>query len=105
MVVKADAQAYLQLRGISKHFGGIAALEDVDLDVREGEVLGLLGDNGAGKSTLIKTIAGVHQPNEGTIYCRGMQVRITSPDKAHELGIETVFQDLALIPNLAVADN
>jgi ABC-type sugar transport system ATPase subunit len=103
--VTADSQPYLQLRGVSKHFGGIAALESVDLDIREGEVLGLLGDNGAGKSTLIKAIAGVHQPSEGTIYCRGTPVRITSPDKAHELGIETVFQDLALIPNLAVADN
>lgn len=96
---------FLRLTGICKRFGGLHALRDVDLDVRSGEVLALLGDNGAGKTTLIKTIAGVVHPNSGAIHCRGEEVRINSPDKAHQLGIETVFQDLALVPNLPVADN
>jgi len=96
---------FLRLAGICKRFGGLQALRDVDLDVRSGEVLALLGDNGAGKTTLIKTIAGVVHPNSGAIHCRGEEVRINSPDKAHQLGIETVFQDLALVPNLPVADN
>jgi len=96
---------FLRLTGICKRFGGLHALLDVDLDVRSGEVLALLGDNGAGKTTLIKTIAGVIYPNSGAMHCRGEEVRISSPDKAHQLGIETVFQDLALVPNLPVADN
>lgn len=96
---------FLKLTGISKRFGGLSALSDVDLEIRSGEVLGLLGDNGAGKTTLVKTLSGVLQPSSGTVHCRGREVRISSPDKAHELGIETVFQDLALVPNLAVADN
>jgi simple sugar transport system ATP-binding protein len=96
---------FLRLECISKHYGGVKALQGVDLEVRTGEVLALLGDNGAGKTTLVKTISGVVQPSEGRIFCKGEEVRITSPDRAHQLGIETVFQDLALIPNLPVADN
>jgi ABC-type sugar transport system ATPase subunit len=96
---------FLRLEGISKHYGGVKALQGVDLEVRTGEVLALLGDNGAGKTTLVKTISGVVQPSEGRTFCNGEEVRITSPDRAHQLGIETVFQDLALIPNLPVADN
>ncbi|WP_368911205.1 ATP-binding cassette domain-containing protein [Taklimakanibacter deserti] len=96
---------FLSLRGVTKRFGGLHALDDVSLDIRRGEVLGLLGDNGAGKTTLVKIIAGVYQPTSGEILCNGMVERITSPDRAHHLGIETVFQDLALVPNLAVADN
>ncbi|MGH7101375.1 MAG: ATP-binding cassette domain-containing protein [Acetobacteraceae bacterium] len=96
---------FLQLRNITKRFGGVHALDGVNLDVRRGEVLGLLGDNGAGKTTLVKVIAGVHQPSSGEIFCNGIMERISSPDHAHHLGIETVFQDLALVPNLAVADN
>ena len=100
----ADA-AFLRLAGVGKRFGGLLALDGIDLEIRRGEVLGLLGDNGAGKTTLVKVIAGVHQPSAGTIECCGEVVRIASPDRAHQLGIETVFQDLALIPNLPVADN
>ncbi|MGE0239574.1 MAG: ATP-binding cassette domain-containing protein [Parvibaculaceae bacterium] len=96
---------FLSLRNVTKRFGGLHALDDVSLDVRRGEVLGLLGDNGAGKTTLVKIIAGVYQPTAGEILCNGVVERISSPDRAHHLGIETVFQDLALVPNLAVADN
>ena len=96
---------FLRLSNISKHFGGVHALENINLEIRRGEVLGLLGDNGAGKTTLVKVMSGVHQPNDGEIVCNGAVEKISSPDRAHHLGIETVFQDLALVPNLAVADN
>lgn len=95
----------MRIRGLCKQFGGVQALRDVDLDIRRGEVLGLLGDNGAGKSTLIKSISGVHVPDAGTLECEGKPVTITSPGVARSLGIETVFQDLALIPNLDAAAN
>ena len=96
---------FLRLVNIGKRFGGVTALEGIDLDVRCGEVLGLLGDNGAGKTTLVKTISGVHKPTDGLIFCNGAEEKIGSPGDAHRLGIETVFQDLALVPNLEVADN
>jgi ABC-type sugar transport system ATPase subunit len=96
---------FLRLKSISKHFGGIHALENVNLEIRRGEVLGLLGDNGAGKTTLVKIISGVHAPSGGEIECNGTLETISTPQRAHQLGIETVFQDLALVPNLAVADN
>ncbi len=100
-----DYPLFLEIRTLSKRFGAIQALQDVDLDIRRGEVLGLLGDNGAGKSTLIKTISGVHHATSGTVRCEGREVRISSPEVARSLGIETVFQDLALIPNLCVTGN
>jgi ABC-type sugar transport system ATPase subunit len=96
---------FLRIRGLCKQFGSIQALRNVDLDVHRGEVLGLLGDNGAGKSTLIKNISGVYSPDAGTVECEGKPVAITSPTVARSLGIETVFQDLALIPNLDAAAN
>ena len=96
---------FLQIRGLCKRFGSIQALQNVDLDIYPGEVLGLLGDNGAGKSTLIKSISGVYTPSAGTIHCEGKPVAISSPGVARSLGIETVFQDLALIPNLDAAAN
>lgn len=95
----------LSLRGISKHFGAVAALDEVDLDLHRGEVVGLVGDNGAGKSTLIKVLAGVHPPSSGTMVFDGEQRHLHSPQDAHELGIETVFQDLALCDNLSVVGN
>jgi ABC-type sugar transport system ATPase subunit len=96
---------FLEIRGLYKRFGSVQALAGVDLDIMNGEVLGLLGDNGAGKSTLIKTISGVHKPTAGTLRCEAREVVISSPSVARSLGIETVFQDLALIPNLDPAAN
>jgi ABC-type sugar transport system ATPase subunit len=98
-------KTFLRLTNITKTFGGIHALENVNLEVRRGEVLAILGDNGAGKTTLVKIISGVHHASSGEIECNGVMQTIGSPRRAHEMGIETVFQDLALIPNLAVADN
>ncbi|HKT37694.1 MAG TPA: ATP-binding cassette domain-containing protein [Ktedonobacterales bacterium] len=101
---RSDTPA-LRLSGISKSFGAVQALRDVDFEVYSGEVVGLVGDNGAGKSTLIKTIAGVNIPDEGEIYVEGKRVHISSPQDATRLGIETVYQDLALCDNLDVVAN
>ena len=95
----------LQLRGISKRFGAVQALTDVDFEVYPGEVVALVGDNGAGKSTLIKCVAGTHAPDEGMIVFEGKEVRIHTPADATRLGIETVYQDLALCDNLDVVQN
>ncbi|NVO24415.1 ATP-binding cassette domain-containing protein [Donghicola mangrovi] len=95
----------LKLRGVSKQFGAVTALQDIELDVHAGEVVALVGDNGAGKSTLIKVLAGVHQPTAGTIEWCGQPVSLDSPGTALELGIATVFQDLALCENLDVVSN
>jgi D-xylose transport system ATP-binding protein len=95
----------LSLRGISKQFGAVSALTDIDLDVHAGEVVALVGDNGAGKSTLVKVLAGVHQPTSGTITFKGETVSLSDPAAALGLGIATVFQDLALCENLDVVAN
>lgn len=95
----------LSLRGVSKNFGAVSALTDIDLDVHAGEVVALVGDNGAGKSTLVKILAGVYQPTEGTIEFMGRQVSLDNPATALDLGIATVFQDLALCENLDVVAN
>jgi D-xylose transport system ATP-binding protein len=95
----------LSLRGISKNFGAVSALTDIDLDVHAGEVVALVGDNGAGKSTLVKILAGVHQPSSGSITFRGKPVTLDDPSVALDLGIATVFQDLALCENLDVVAN
>lgn len=98
-------EAVLALRGISKRFGAVQALTDVDLEVRPGEVIALVGDNGAGKSTLVKTIAGVHPIDDGGIEWEGRPVSINRPHDAQDLGIATVYQDLALCDNLDVVAN
>ncbi|WP_230687231.1 ATP-binding cassette domain-containing protein [Catellatospora vulcania] len=95
----------LALRGVSKRFGAVQALTEVDLDVYAGEVVALVGDNGAGKSTLVKAICGVSPPDTGTVVFAGREVRVESPHAAQELGIATVFQDLALCDNLDVVNN
>src|SRR3954447_24939083 len=84
----------LELRGITKSFGSVQALRDVDFEVRSGEVMSLVGDNGAGKSTLIKCVAGTHTPDHGEILFEGRQVHIHGPKDAAKLGIEVVYQDL-----------
>src|SRR5262245_13446907 len=89
-------QPVLQVNNLSKHFGGLLAVDAVSLSVYPGEVVGLLGDNGAGKSTLIKLISGVHQPDHGEMAFNGATVYHTSPLDARQNGIETIYQDLAL---------
>ncbi len=95
----------LQLLNISKSFGAVKALQHVDFEVYDGEVVGLVGDNGAGKSTLVKTISGVNIPDTGEIFVNGQRAHISSPSDANHLGIETVYQDLALCDNLDVVNN
>src|SRR5512140_1658105 len=95
----------LSMTGVSKRFGAVQALKDIEFSVEAGEVVALVGDNGAGKSTLVKAIAGVYTPDEGQVVFDGSPVEITSPAQAQELGIATVFQDLALCDNLDVVGN
>jgi D-xylose transport system ATP-binding protein len=95
----------LELRGVSKRFGAVQALYKVDFEVSAGEVMALVGDNGAGKSTLIKGVAGIYPFNEGEVYFDGRRVTIHSPKEAADLGIEVVYQDLALADNLDVVAN
>jgi D-xylose transport system ATP-binding protein len=101
----SDSEPLLALRGFSKSFGPVEALKDVDLDIRGGEVIGLVGDNGAGKSTLVKAIAGVQPADEGEAQFEGEPVKLTSPQAATRLGIATIYQDLALCENLDVVAN
>ncbi|MFZ5992839.1 MAG: ATP-binding cassette domain-containing protein [Deinococcota bacterium] len=95
----------LEVRGITKRFGGVTALREVSFQLFPGEVLALAGDNGAGKSTLIKCISGVHPPDEGQVFFEGREVRFHNPREAREAGIETIYQDLALADNLDVGAN
>lgn len=95
----------LTMRAISKRFGAVDALTDVDLTVDSGEVVAVVGDNGAGKSTLVKVLSGVHKPDAGSIVFGGDEVHIDSPTDAIDRGIATVFQDLALCDNLDVVQN
>jgi ABC-type sugar transport system ATPase subunit len=101
----ADDTALLEVRGLTKTFGSVQALTDVDLEVRTGEVMALVGDNGAGKSTLIKCVAGIHGYDSGEIVFDGQPVTIHGPKDAARLGIEVVYQDLALCDNLDVVQN
>ena len=101
----AKPSPLLDLRGISKSFGSVQALTDVDFDVRAGEVMALVGDNGAGKSTLIKCVAGIYPIDDGEIHFDGEKVSIHGPKDAAALGIEVVYQDLALCDNLDVVQN
>ncbi len=94
-----------ELRGISKRFGGVVALDRVNLAIHAGEVIGLVGDNGAGKSTLIKVLSGAYTPDQGEIFFDGDLVHIRNPRSSKDLGIETVYQDLALVNTLDVPGN
>jgi ABC-type sugar transport system ATPase subunit len=101
----STSQYLLSLRGISKSFGAVQALQNVDLDVPAGQVTAIIGDNGAGKSTLIKSISGIWSPSSGQIYWNGKEVQIHTPHDASQLGIATVYQDLALCDNLDIVEN
>ncbi|MDQ6741805.1 MAG: ATP-binding cassette domain-containing protein [Candidatus Dormibacteraeota bacterium] len=102
---KSSAQPLLSVRGLDKHFAAVQALYHVDLDLPAGEVTALCGDNGAGKSVLTKCIAGIYQPDSGQFYWEGEPVQIRSARDSARLGIETVYQDLALADNLDIVQN
>ncbi|MGA9193072.1 MAG: ATP-binding cassette domain-containing protein [Anaerolineales bacterium] len=102
---QSEQSPILELRGISKRFGAVQALDSVDFEAYTDQVVGLVGDNGAGKSTLVKIISGVYQPDEGTYSFEGKPVNVNQPSDATQLGIETVYQDLALCDNLDVVGN
>lgn len=95
----------IAIRGLEKHFGGVQALKGVNMEIPQGQVTAIIGDNGAGKSTLIKCISGIHEPTHGEIIFNGEAVRISSPIAARHLGIETVYQDLAVLDTLTVTEN
>ncbi|MEM7023709.1 MAG: ATP-binding cassette domain-containing protein, partial [Pseudomonadota bacterium] len=105
MTSDPQADILLEVRNVSKRFGGVQALQGVSFQLRAGEVLALAGDNGAGKSTLIKCISGVHAPDEGEVIYKGKPVELANPREARGLGIETIYQDLALADNLDVGAN
>src|SRR5215469_2583111 len=103
--VTTETVPLLQVQDVSKYFGSVIALKDISMKVNAGEVMCLLGDNGAGKSTLIKILSGVHQPSEGRYLFEGKEVHFTSPRDALNVGIATVFQDLAMIPLMGISRN
>jgi ABC-type sugar transport system ATPase subunit len=100
-----DARVVLDVEGVTKRFGAVTALKDVDMVVRAGEVLGLIGDNGAGKSTLVGVISGAQRPDDGRVLVDGVEHHFHSPAEARAVGIETIFQNLALVPTLNIAEN
>jgi ABC-type sugar transport system ATPase subunit len=95
----------LEIKNLSKHFGGVVAVDNVSFDLKEGEILAIVGDNGAGKSTLIKMISGVYHKDSGDVFYKGEKVELNNPADAKKVGIETVYQDLALIDELDVPGN
>jgi ABC-type sugar transport system ATPase subunit len=103
--VTATEPPLLELRGLHKSFGPVHALVDVNLELPAGQVTALVGDNGAGKSVMIRTVSGIHQPDRGEILWEGKPRRVRSPREAADLGIETVYQDLALADNLDIVQN
>ena len=100
-----DSPNLLSMKGITKSFPGVIALEDVDFSLRKGEVHGLMGENGAGKSTLIKVLTGVEHPDTGSIELEGKPIQVRSPQHSQELGISTVYQEVNLCTNISVAEN
>ena len=102
---RTEADVIFRAEGITKHFGAVVALSGVDLHLDRGEVLGLVGDNGAGKSTLVKILCGFLRPDSGRIFVEGKEVTFHTVQDARAQGIETVYQDLALVPQLTVYEN
>lgn len=102
---KTEAVALVELRGITKRYGAATALESIDFSIAPGEVIGLLGDNGAGKSTLIKILSGVVEPTEGKFMHMGKEVRVRSRRDSYDLGIETIYQDIALVDQMDIMRN
>ena len=100
-----DTEYIVEMKRVCKSFGGVQALNSVDLELRHGEIMGMVGDNGAGKSTLMKILSGAYQADEGEIYINGQKVHIHNPQNAFNLGIGMIYQDLALFNNLDVARN
>ena len=100
-----NAEYIVEMKGICKSFGGVQALRNVDLELRRGEIMGMVGDNGAGKSTLMKILSGAYQADEGEIFIDGQKAHIHNPQDAFNLGIGMIYQDLALFNNLDVARN
>jgi len=105
MVRTQLGQQALEISNLSKSFGAVQALKSVSFSVQKGEVVALLGDNGAGKSTLVRCIAGIHQPDNGEIQVNGKVVTMSSPQHARDAGIETVFQDLAMVGEFDLSEN
>jgi ABC-type sugar transport system ATPase subunit len=101
----ARENVWLRVAKVSKHFGAVIALEAIDANIRLGEVLALVGDNGAGKSTLVKLLSGAYLPSSGEVIIEGNPVTIENPGKARQLGIATIFQELALVETLTVYEN
>lgn len=101
----SDITPVIEARGICKYFGAVTALEDVNLKLMPGEVLGVVGDNGAGKSTLMKVLSGLHAPSKGQLLVQGRPVNFHSPKDARDRGIEMVYQDLALAGNMRIDEN
>ena len=97
--------ALWELRGVSKSFPGVRALDDVSLALREGEIHALVGENGSGKSTLAKCLAGVHQPDDGGLYQREDRVEVRTPAAARDRGVAVFYQESSLVPSLSVAEN
>jgi ABC-type sugar transport system ATPase subunit len=103
--VSTEITDAVRVENVTKSFGAVTALVDLSMYLRQGECLGLIGDNGAGKSTLVKILSGFHKPDSGRILVNGEEVGIRSVDHARSLGIDTVYQDLALVPTMSVAHN
>jgi ribose transport system ATP-binding protein len=104
-VTSVPAAAAVAMRGISKSFGGIRALDNVDLTIESGEIHALLGENGAGKSTILKILRGVLTPDSGTVTIAGEEIRTISAAAARQAGVAMIFQEMSLIPTLSVAQN
>ncbi len=102
---QSETQPVLEARGVSKYFGAVTALENVHMRLYPGEVLGVVGDNGAGKSTLMKVLSGLYPPNKGEVFFQDKPVHFSSPKDARDLGIEMVYQDLALAGNMQIDEN